>query len=304
MANFGTMQAELQLSVMAKLLGTDTATLLNQAQREEVESGWPWSTLYSNTVIYSQGPLTQGTVSVSQGSPFVTGTGTNFTALNAQFTTTDSFIHIGTSQVAVPVLSVQDDTDLTLSLPWLGQSFTNISYNIQTTVYSVVGYIEVYNVRQILDLQKTSREQINLRDPARLAAMGAPSTEWADAGFDANGNIQIELWGPPANVYPYIVEGKLGAATMVNNTDLPQIASAVIQNKALAKCAAALYASNGNRKYMDLVQLYATAYDKELNDARAADSRRQQQIYISEQNRKLGLDVVALHDYSGIAPGE
>ena len=299
MAQLQQMQAELLLQAMAKLLSADITTLLNAANREEVESGWPWDFLFSNYVLYSAAPLSAGTISVTQGSALVTGVGTSFTTVaNAQ-----SFINIGGSNISIPIASVQTTTQLTLTSPYMGANISGTSYSISTNVYSVVGFQEVYNVRQIIDLEKTSREQLNLMDPARIANGGAPSIQWAPAGFDAAGNIQIELWEVPSAVYPYVCEGKLAAAVMVNPTDLPQIPSAVIMNKTLWKTALACYMSNGNPKYKDIAAKFESVYRDELDKAKEADSRRQQQRYITSPDRYLGLDILATHDFEGTYPG-
>lgn len=295
MANLQQMQSEIQLQIMANLLNADATTLLNAANREEVESGWPWDFLFGNYVLYSAAPQSVGTIAVTQGSAIVTGSGTSFAAVaNAQ-----SFINIGGSNISIPIASVQTTTQLTLTSPYMGTNISGTSYSISTNVYSVIGFQEVYNVRQIIDLEKTSREQLNLMDPARIANGGAPSVQWAPAGFDAAGNIQIELWEVPSAVYPYVCEGKRGAVTMVNPTDLPQIPSAVIMNKCLWKSALAVYMSKGNDKYKAIADKFESVYRDELDKAQVADSRRQQQRYITSPDRSLGLDIISIHDYDG-----
>jgi len=291
MANFGQIQSELQLLVMAKLLGTDTGTLLNSCQRDEVESGWPWSFLLTNTVIYTSAPQSAGTVTVTQGSATVNGVGTSFfLPSNAK-----SIINVGTSNISIPIASVQSATQLTLSEPWGAPSITG-SYSISTPIYSILGFLEIYNIRQIIDLTKISRESLNIKDPARMETGGSPSDEWCDAGWDANGNPQVELSQVPASALPYIVEGKIAAQVMVNDSDLPQIPSAVLMNKAMWKCAMALFASNGNPRYDSMADKYYAIYKDELDKAQYADSRRQQQIKSTTEPVNRTLDYYALHD--------
>lgn len=302
MANFGVMSQELQLTVMAKLLATDVGTLLNQAQADEVEA-WPWSFLLNpGYVIYSVPVYSTGSVNFTQGSATVTGNGTAFVLTP----NTQSYLHFGTagiSQVAVPIASSPNGTTLILEQPWNGGTYTSIGYNIITNVYSIVGAIEVYSVRNILELPKVSREQLNVMDPARLATGGNPSVCWADAGWDVNGNYQIELWEPPSNVLAYVVECKMGAQTMVNSTDLPQLPSAVIVAKCMYKCCLALFASNGNPKYMQLAQEYKKTYDEELDKAKTADKKRPNQNRITGLQQNYGLDQYATHDFNIIRGG-
>lgn len=295
MANLLQMQSELQLQVMAKLLGTDVTLLLNQAQREEVESGWPWGFLLTNFVLYPAAPQSGGSISVVQGSDQVVGVGTSF-SLPAL---AQSWIHIGFSQTPIPIASVQSGLGLTLTQPWMGPNISGTSYNIFTPVYSAPGFLEIYNIRQIIDLNKVSRESINLKDPSRLASGGSPATEWADAGWDAAGNPQFELWESPASVVPYIIEGKLAAATMVNPTDLPQIPSAVLQASCMMKCCYALHLSNGDNRYKIMGDKYAELYLASLENAKQADARRQQQIKARQPSYQIGLDILATHDNDG-----
>src|SRR5665213_3210162 len=292
MANFGIMQGDLQLLAMAKLLAADVGVLLNSCQRDEVESGWPWLFLLTNQVVNTVAPQSQGTASAVQGSPVINGIGTSFfLPPNAQ-----SFINIGGSNIALPILSVQSGAQLTLTQPWPSQSTPNTCYSIITTVYSAPGFIEIYNIRQIIDLTKISREALNINDPARMQTGGSPSDGWAPAGFDSSGNVQFELSQVPASALPYVVEGKLGAKTMVNDNDLPQIPSSVLENKAMWKCAMALYAANGNARYKGLADTYYQIYQQELDKAQIADSRRQQQIASTTNPVNRTLDYFATHD--------
>lgn len=289
------MTSDLTLLGMAKLLNTDFQSLLNRAQREEVEA-WPWSFLLTNYVLYSAAVQSAGTITATQGSSTVTGVGTSF-SLPAN---SRSYLHVGTSQVAIPILSSANGTTLTLgdnvAQAWNGATQSGVDYNIITPVYSIVGFIEVYEVKQILPLTKVSRESLNLRDPARLATGGNPSVCWAPAGFDSSGNIQIELWEPPSAQTPYVVEGKLAPATMVNNSDQPQIPSAVLENKALMMACDAMFLSSGDAKYFQLGQKYQGIYAEELEKAKTADAARQNQREMKGRDVRFGLDVIASHD--------
>ena len=295
MASYGQMQADLALLAMGQLLNTDFGALLNQAQREEVEA-WPWSFLLTNYVLNAVAVQTAGTISVSTGSAIVTGVGTSFT----QQANTQIFLHIGSSQVALPIASIQSGTQLTLSSAWTGAAVSGGSYNIITPVYSIVGFIEVYTVKQIVELTNVSREYINATDPARLAVGGNPSVAWAPAGFDSAGNIQIEIWEPPSSVLPYIVEGKLGPATMVNDSDQPQVPSAVLEYKAMYKACDALTANSGDARWATLSDKYERKYLTELEKAQTADQQRQNQRRIFNKRPSYGLDVISDHDLDPI----
>lgn len=293
MSNFGLMTSDLQLLTMGKLLPADLQSLLNRAQREEVEA-YPWSFLFTNTVVNSIAVLNAGTVAVTTNSATVIGTGTAFPAL-ALLPPVRAFIHIGTSNIAIPIASVSGPNNLTMSSPWAGAALPSTAYNIIIPVYSVVGFIEVYAIRQILELTKRSREYINRVDPARLAIGGNPSIEWCPWGFDSSGNIQIEIWPPPSAAVPYLIEGKIGAATMALPTDLPQVPTSVISNKALSMACDSLLASSGNDKWGTLSDKYYGIYKEELEKAQTADVARQNLRPDGVRNNP-GLDFYASHD--------
>jgi hypothetical protein len=85
-------------------------------------------------------PLTTGTLTATLGSPIITGSGTNFTAIFAKIyqhqtpiTAVDaSYMGIpgqgqGSCNLVLPVLSVQSDTQLTLASSWSCASATGIT---------------------------------------------------------------------------------------------------------------------------------------------------------------------------------
>ena len=292
------MQTDLNLLAMGSLLSTDFGTLINSVQRDEVEA-WPWSFLLSNFVLNSVPVQSAGTITINTGATLVIGSGTAFFATP----NTQSFIHVGASNVALPIASIAGATHLTLSAPWTGAPISGGTYNIITPIYSIVGFLEVYAVKQILELTNVSRELLNTMDPARLATGGNPSVSWAPAGFDANSNVQIEIWEPPSNVLPYIVEGKLAAATMVNPADLPQLPTAVIENKALWKVCMANYASTGDQRWGTMAQSYYQIYEAELGKAQTADQQRANQRRIFNTRPSFGLDVIATHDMTVVRGG-
>lgn len=300
MANFGTMTSDLRLLLMAKLQDADIQSFINQAQREEVEA-FEWSFLLTNSVLYTAASQVTGTISLSQGSASVVGVGTNF-VLPANSV---SQINIGTptGSTPYPVIAAPTTTQLTLAQPFFGNSVAGISYNLSTTVYSIIApngapFIEIYNVRGPggFDLEEISREVLNQKDPSRTTYGGNPPTQWANAGFDANGNVQIELWPVNTAVNAFVIEGKIGAATMSANTDLPQIPSVVVETKAAMLAYTALYASNGNPKYLQLAKSQEARYGDERNKAQFADMQRTVTKRMENRRPLYGLDIYAVKD--------
>lgn len=301
MATFGQMTSDLRLLLMAKLLDSDIQAFINQAQREEVEA-FEWSYLLTNTVIYTAATQTSGTISLSQGSKSVVGDiNTNFVLPPNSV----SQLNIGspTGSTPYPVFSALTPHQLVLIQPFNGTSVTGVSYNLSTTVYSVIApngapFIEIYSVRGPggFLLEEVSREVLNEKDPSRTTYGGNPPTQWANAGFDANGNVQIEFWPVNTAVNAFVIEGKIGPLIMANTTDLPQIPSVVLEAKAAYLAFTALYASNGNDKYETLAQNMEKRYLEELDKSKFADMQRTVTKKMENRRPLYGLDIYAVKD--------
>ena len=300
MANFSVMTSDLRILLMAKLVDSDIQGFINQAQREEVEA-YQWSFLLTNTILYSSASQTTGTVSLTQGSSTVTGSGTNF------FLPTNAVSQLAygspTGSTPYPIASVESTTSLTLAQPFNGITATDQGYNISTNIYSVIApngapFLEIYNVRGPgqIDLVEISREVLNEKDPGRTCYGGNPPTEWCNAGFDINGNVQIEFWPVNTAVQAFVIEGKIGPSTLVKDTDLPQLPSAVIEAKAAYLAFNALFSSNGNPKYKAAGDEQLARYNVELEKAKFADQQRTVTKKMVQRRPRYGIDVIATHD--------
>lgn len=286
MANLGIMLNDIQLVGMSSLVNLDVTTLINKCQREEVET-WEWSFCYSAIVINGNPGLVNGTVTLTQGSSIVTGVGTNFLSGGAQ---PGWWMFAGaTNTLPINILSVQSDTQLTLTAPFAAPTATGQSITLQPFYYDVYPLIEVYRVRQIEFLVEVSQEALNRMDPARTSTGGDPALNWALAPYNssavypvttgaANGpgatsHLQIELYPRCSSALPYVVEGKAGAIDLVNSTDVPQIPSVVLEAKTLMYIARANYMNTGNPRHMELANAFEKDYMRELENAKYADNK-------------------------------
>jgi len=192
-----------------------------------------------------------------------------------------------TQTTPVQVLSIQSDTQLTLTTPWGAPSASGQAVVVQPLWYDVFPLIEVYRVRQISYLEELSQAALNRMDPVRLATGGNPSRNWAPAPYNSGANpvtisggtltatqhFQIELWPRCSNGLPYIVEGKMGSIDMVNDTDVPLIPSAVLEAKGMMYLARAQFANSGNERHAALAKMYEADYMRELENSRTADNK-------------------------------
>src|SRR5882672_9732395 len=124
MASLATMLSDMSLMGMANLNQADVTLLLNKAQREEVEA-WDWSFLQTNIIINAVTPISTGTVTITQGSTTVTGSGTAFP------TTADKWwIRVGATLTTPVIASYVSATQLLLSAPWGAVSVVNQGFSL------------------------------------------------------------------------------------------------------------------------------------------------------------------------------
>ena len=286
MASLQTMLNDIQLVGMSSLVNLDVTTLINKVQREEVET-WEWSFCYSNIVVNGNPGLTNGSITLTTGSPIVTGSGTTFMSGGAQ---PGWWLFAGaTNTLPINILSVQSDTQFTLTTPFAPPSLSGTNYTLQPFYYDVYPLIEVYRVRQIEFLIETSQEALNRMDPARTSTGGNPSLNWAIAPRNSSAtypvqtgsknapgptdHMQIELYPRCSAALPYVVEGKAGSVDLVNPTDVPQIPSVVIEAKTMMYLSRAQYMNTGNPRYKDISDQYQADYLRELENAKYADNK-------------------------------
>ena len=270
MATFADMLTDLRLLVMGNLKDDTLKRLLNRAQSQILEV-YDWSFLLTNAVINSSTPKTAGTITVSQGSPVVAGTGTAFGREDI-----GAFLWVGGLGITpVPIQGVQGTSMLTLSAPWCGPSMVQSSYTLNQLYYIVEGALEIMAIRgNVLYLDKLTREQLNHADPARLTQGAIPCLKWAPAPASPDGSVMVELWPPSGGPLPYLVEFKRAAVDMVEPNDKPLCPYEIIEAKAAAAACRMMFASTGQNSWMALAERYSGEYSEALEAGRHMDSKR------------------------------
>ena len=124
----------------------DCQTWLNNAYRTIIDKRL-WTGLMVKGQIVVPNVYTTGTVTVTYGSPIVTGVGTSFspTMVGYQF-------RVGFTTGFSNIISVQSATQLTLDLPWGNQTQNGTAYQILNNIvqfgYNVKKILECLNQRQ------------------------------------------------------------------------------------------------------------------------------------------------------------
>jgi len=173
------------------------------------------------------------------------------------------------------VQSVQSATQLTLTSTYPGASASAQAYYLFQQLYSISGADKILAVKggNQLDLEETTREKLNLRDPLRQATAN-PASAWAPFGRDSSDNAQFEFWPVNSSAVPYVVDYLLGFTTMTNDSDRPLVPGAVIEARALSDVAMLVFSETGDRRWKEFFDTFWGQYQKELEDAVVADAKR------------------------------
>lgn len=246
--------------------------LVNRAHEDIVES-YDWSFRLTNTVINTVPPKSNGSITLTTGSPSILGTGTTFTLADV-----GSFLWLGNSgNTPLPIADVQGAQLASLANPYSGPSTIQTSYIVAPLFYLVENALEVLSVvNQDWLLQKRQREEFNRADPCRTDQGGSPSEFWCQAPPSPDGSLMIELWPVPADARGYLVEFRCRAPKLIRDGDLPLVKSIVVEEKAIAMACQMVFSSTGARQWLELSDKHQQLYQLALEEALASDARRQQ----------------------------
>lgn len=154
----------------------------------------PWSFLQTWYTIRLVPQYSTGTISLTQASAAVTGSGTSWTSALA-------FHHLlAASEVPIKVLSVASPTSLTIETAWGQSDQTNIAYKIRQ-LHLGSGGPEVGSLvavwwkdRRLVEKTLTFLDSL---DPSRVDT-GNP-VYYSTRGYDAGNGILFEVWPYPTS---------------------------------------------------------------------------------------------------------
>lgn len=288
MANFGQMRDNLRLQLMGGLglvLEPDDtySKLINRAHTTLVEA-YDWSFRLSNTVVNTVPPKSNGTVTLTIGSPSILGTGTSFT-----YADVGGFLWLGSGGGGNTPLPISDVAGLqlaSLANPFSGPSVVQVGYTTAQRYYLIENALEVLSVvSEDFQLQKRLLAEINDLDPCRTDQGGSPAVLWCNAPPSPDGSVMIELWPIAADYRPYLVTYRCKAPKLVRDSDLPLIDSTLVEEQAMVMGCEMMAASTGQQSWFTIRQLhYQNLYGDggnnigKLSEALIADSRRQQYL--------------------------
>lgn len=268
MSNLAQMKANVNLQIMANLLGTDIVAILNQAHKELVDL-LDWTALLTTVQVNIIIPISVGTVTATNGSAVVIGVGTSFANNDI-----GKAIKIGGTDMPILVASVQSATQLTLEGAFPGPTGTTLSYSLFPYRYVVPDAQEVFGVRVgNLTLTEKTIGFINSLDPDRSATADKPRF-WLQDGFTDGGDARIQVWPVGSQARSMRLEIKQRARDLSADSDISQVPSPAVEAKALVNGCLALFASQGSATWLQLADRYQAQFEQALERARAADIRR------------------------------
>lgn len=194
----------IKTAVLAKIgiTDTDVETVVKQALNDvlqEVCQASNFSWLYGDSSFITTKPYETGTVSVTEGSATITGSGTVWVAgmVGRKFYCADATYKISAYVSA---------TELTLSTVYAGASGSGLTYKIYQDEYSLASDVEdILAMRQENNPQKINKvgvEEMDRYYPQRNS-FGYPSI-YSIIGYDSTGYIKVAVYPVPnqaRNIY-------------------------------------------------------------------------------------------------------
>jgi hypothetical protein len=177
-----------------------------------------WSSMFVRGQIITAPYVTGGNVTVTLGSNYVVGSGTNWTTdvIGRQFR-----VGYNTPQYTITELNVATQT-ITLEMPWGGQSITASGYFIAQYYYSPGPNIKyIHTARNMIMAWRLrldyTQQSLDTIDPWRINTFSPVAL--AQMPRDTSGNYMVELWPVPSFVQALPFIAYVQPPNLVDDTD-------------------------------------------------------------------------------------
>lgn len=268
-----TTQADIQTSILNlcgnhKQLPPAIVAEFIKTENKEIVENWDWSKRTTTVMINTVSPVTQGTISVVQGTAIVNGVGTAFVAGNV-----GQYLRIG-QDTYYKIQSVQNGLQLTLEANYVYPSINGSGYSIFQFTYSLPSTIEKINSikSRTVKLVERSKILIDTIDAAKTATDSDPES-WAYGDRDSLGNLTFEIWPPASDAHPLIIACLL-VGDVINPTDTPLYRAEVLKWKAASDAAEYLDSVTENPNWARKGERYLKNYEKALEQAILDDTEK------------------------------
>lgn len=192
---------------------------------KEIANKREWSWLYEKTTLDTVADYDTGTITVTEGSTTVTGSGTTFTsAMTGRKFKVDGFSEIYTITYVSP-------TELTLDTEYHGDTESGASYKIYQDIISLPSdldsIVEIRQHRAPKSLESVGLRELISWDPAAYnensSAVYTDPTHYAHYVPDSDGYQTILVWPPPYRAISLLLEYKKIVTELINDSDEPLI---------------------------------------------------------------------------------
>lgn len=228
------------------------------ARYQPLLASHPWSFLQFWTPIRLLPEYSTGTISLTQGSQAVTGSGTAWTSTHV------GHYLLAAGEVPLKVTAVASGTSATIETPWGQSNQSGIAYKFRPIVTGS-GSPEIVNLialwwkdRRMTEKTLTFLDSI---DPDRVDT-GNP-TLYSTRGFDATNGILFEIWPYPTS------GGMVRALVLKRPTSPPALGDEVLfpnpfvlELGLLADAYSYAFAETGNDKWLNLSVAKGQAFEK------------------------------------------
>lgn len=234
----------------------DCLGALNSRHSDLLES-FDWSRKKQSIAITSVPDKADGTISVTNGSPTVIGTGTIFTATDRgryiKIGTDTSSLYVVRTVSTVNQFTLGDLNDSALAYP--GPSQSGLNYTMFTRLFTLGAGIErVLKVKGKVDLTETSEEYLDAIDPWRTE-QAEDAYYWAMAARDQTGTndlVRLELYPRPSTAQ-IITALVLKGHTDLGPSQYPIVPSGPLVWYAAVDMCYELYARTKEDKWLTLI---------------------------------------------------
>lgn len=217
------MQNEL-LVLMNEQIDLEEAKMCLNRRWQKILNAWSWSFVKTDGVITTKVPKSGGSLSVSQGSPLVAGTGTSFAV-----TDVDAYLLLGNQPYRVMDVQVVSPTVqmVLLNSPYPGATNATLPYQLYYKDYAldadVVDIVSLVGPSWPFD--EMTQESLDVADSNR-SFVGQPSAFIRRGMVD--GIYQIELWPVPDARYTIHYSALTRSMLTNKNTIIPDVAEVLL----------------------------------------------------------------------------
>lgn len=274
---------------------TVVGEFVNSRHRDLLES-YDWSRRKNDILISTAVDKTAGTVTVTNGSATVTGSGTAWASGDVDRTLT-----IGSNTYSLwNVKTAPSATSLTLgdrngtSVVYPGDTAAGLAYVMFTQFYELgAGIEQILSVKYKTDIREVSEGFLDNLDPNR-SATGSDPMYFARGSRKLSGTndiVRIELYPRPSDAVVINVKVELGHTTL-SSTMNPIVPSGPVQWGAAIDTCYFLKAKTKDDTWIGLAREFAASYQESLEFERAQDARKVGVIQqVQDIHGGVGLDM-------------